>query len=132
VGSPFGETINAGGEAFPATPKWQLQSDLEYDFPVRADWTGFVGANYSYRTATVAAFGSKTGPAGTGDLFEIRGYGLLGIRAGIEIADRYRIQLYGENVTDTQYWNNVTHIYDTVDRVSGFPLTYGLRVSARF
>jgi iron complex outermembrane receptor protein len=132
VGSPFGETVNAGGEAFPATPKWQLQSDLEYDFPVRVDWTGFVGANYSYRTATVAAFGSKTGPAGTGDLFDIRAYGLLGIRAGIEIADRYRIQLYGENVTDTQYWNNVTHIYDTVDRVSGFPLTYGLRLSARF
>ena len=132
VGSPFGETVNAGGEAFPATPKWQLQSDLEYDFPVRADWTGFVGANYSYRTATVAAFGSKTGPAGTGDLFDIRAYGLLGIRAGVEIGDRYRIQLYGENVTDTQYWNNVTHIYDTVDRVSGFPLTYGVRLSARF
>jgi len=132
VGSPFGETVNAGGEAFPATPKWQLQSDLEYDFPVRADWTGFVGANYSYRTATVAAFGSKTGPAGTADLFDIRAYGLLGLRAGVEIADRYRIQLYGENVTDTQYWNNVTHIYDTVDRVSGFPLTFGLRLSARF
>jgi outer membrane receptor protein involved in Fe transport len=132
VGSPFGETVNAGGEAFPATPKWQLQSDLEYDFPVRTDWTGFVGANYSYRPATVAAFGSKTGPAGTGDLFDIRAYGLLGIRAGVEIADRYRIQLYGENVTDTQYWNNVTHIYDTVDRVTGFPLTYGLRLSARF
>ena len=132
VGSPFGETVNAGGEAFPATPKWQLQSDLEYDFPVRTDWTGFVGANYSYRTATVAAFGSKTGPAGTADLFDIRAYGLLGLRAGVEIADRYRIQLYGENVTDTQYWNNVTHIYDTVDRVSGFPLTFGLRLSARF
>jgi iron complex outermembrane receptor protein len=132
VGSPFGETVNAGGEAFPATPKWQLQSDLEYDFPLRTDWTGFVGANYSYRTATVAAFGSKTGPAGTADLFDIRAYGLLGIRAGIEIADRYRIQLYGENVTDTQYWNNVTHIYDTVDRVTGFPVTYGLRLSARF
>jgi outer membrane receptor protein involved in Fe transport len=132
VGSPFGEAVNAGGEAFPATPKWQLQTDLEYDFPVRADWTAFVGANYSYRTATVAAFGSKTGPAGTGDLFDIRAYGLLGVRAGVEIADRYRIQLYGENVTDTQYWNNVTHIYDTVDRVTGFPLTYGLRLSARF
>jgi iron complex outermembrane recepter protein len=132
VGSPYGETINAGGEAFPATPKWQLQNDLEYDFPLGSSWSGFVGANYSYRTATVAAFGSKTGPAGTETLFDIRSYGLLGLRAGVEIADHYRVQVYGENVTDTQYWNNVTHIYDTVDRVSGFPLTYGVRLSARF
>jgi outer membrane receptor protein involved in Fe transport len=132
VGSPYGQTINAGGEAFPATPLWQVQNDLEYDFPVSSDMNGFVGASYSYRTATVAAFGSGTGPQGTGALFDIRAYGLLGARGGVEIKGRYRVQLYGENLTDTQYWNNVTHIYDTVDRVTGFPLTFGVRLSARF
>jgi len=132
VGSPYGATINAGGEAFPATPKWQVQNDLQYDFPLSGDWTGFVGASYSYRTGTVAAFGSETGPAGTAHLFDIRSYGLLGMRAGVEINDRYRIQVYGENLTNTQYWNNVTHIYDTVDRVTGFPITFGIRLSARF
>jgi len=35
-------------------------------------------------------------------------------------------------VTDTNYWNNVTHIYDTVDRLTGFPATFGIRASARF
>jgi iron complex outermembrane receptor protein len=132
VGSPYGQTINAGGEAFPATPLWQVQNDLQYDFPVSSDMNGFVGASYSYRTATVAAFGEGTGPQGTGALFNIRAYGLLGARAGVEIKERYRIQLFGENLTDTQYWNNVTHIYDTADRVTGFPLTFGVRLSARF
>jgi outer membrane receptor protein involved in Fe transport len=132
VGSPFGDTINAGGEAFPATPRWQVQSDIEYDCPLWSNWTGFVGGNYSYRTATTAAFGSKTGPAGTQSYFDIRGYGLLDLRAGVDVAGKYRIQVYGDNVTDTKYWNNVTHIYDTVDRLTGFPLTFGIRLSARF
>jgi outer membrane receptor protein involved in Fe transport len=109
-----------------------VQNDLQYDFPVSSDMNGFVGASYSYRTATVAAFGEGTGPQGTGALFNIRAYGLLGARAGVEIKERYRIQLFGENLTDTQYWNNVTHIYDTADRVTGFPLTFGVRLSARF
>lgn len=132
VGNPYGETINAGGEAFPATPKWQIQNDLQYSFPLGKDWTGFVGASYTYRTAAVAAFGSETGPVGTAHLFDIRAYGLLGMRAGVEINQHYSIQVYGENLTDAQYWNNVTHIYDTVDRVTGFPLTFGLRLSAHF
>jgi iron complex outermembrane recepter protein len=131
VGSPFGTIVNADGEALPATPKWQGVADAEYDFPL-GDLTAFVGANYSYQTESVAAFGATTGPAGSEDWFNIRGYGLLGARAGVSIHDKYRIQLYGENITDTNYWNNVTHIYDTVDRIYGFPATFGVRASARF
>ena len=131
VGSPFGAIVNANGEALPATPKWQGQADAEYDFPL-GDLTGFIGANYSYQSGSVAAFGAATGPAGSEDWFDIRGYGLLGARAGVSIHDKYRIQLYGENITDTNYWNNVTHIYDTVDRIYSFPATFGIRASARF
>jgi iron complex outermembrane recepter protein len=131
VGSPFGTIIDANGEALPATPKWQAQSDAEYDFPL-GSLTGFIGANYSYRTDTTASFGATTGPGGSQDWFDIRSYGLLGVRAGLNITDKYRVQLYGENVTDTNYWNNVTHIYDTVDRLTGFPATFGIRASARF
>jgi iron complex outermembrane recepter protein len=131
VGSPFGAIVNANGEALPATPKWQGMTDAEYDFPL-GDLTAFVGAGYSYQSGSDAAFGANTGPAGSGDWFSIRGYGLLGARAGVSVHDKYRIQLYGENITDTNYWNNVTHIYDTVDRIYGFPATFGIRASARF
>jgi iron complex outermembrane recepter protein len=131
VGSPFGAIVNANGEALPATPKWQGMTDAEYDFPL-GNLVAFVGASYSYQSGSNAAFGADTGPAGSGDWFYIRGYGLLGARAGVSIHDKYRIQLYGENITDTNYWNNVTHIYDTVDRIYGFPATFGIRASARF
>jgi iron complex outermembrane receptor protein len=131
VGSPFGAIVNADGESLPATAKWQGVADAEYDFPV-GNLMAFVGASYSYQSGSDAAFGANSGPAGSGDWFYIRGYGLLGARAGLSIRDKYRIQLYGENITDTNYWNNVTHIYDTVDRIYGFPATFGIRVSARY
>lgn len=131
VPSPFGNVADARGEAFPATPKWQFQADAEYEFPVGSNADAFVGAGYSYRSGTVAAFGSKTGPAGTDDYFDIKGYGLLDLRAGVQF-DRFRVQAFGRNVTNTQYWNNVTHIYDTYARVTGMPVTYGVTVSARY
>lgn len=132
VGSPFGGIINAKGESLPATPKWQIQGDIEYDFPVSSTVAGFVGGNFSYRSGTVAAFGSKTGPAGTQSFFDIPGYVLVDARIGVDINDKYTVELYGQNITNTQYWENVTHIYDTYDRVTGFPATYGIRASARF
>lgn len=132
VPSPFGNIADVNGEAFPATPKWQLQFDGEYQFPVGAGAQAFIGSSYSYRSGTTAAFASKTGPVGTQGFFDIKGYGLLDLRAGIEFDRKYRIQVFGRNVTGTQYWNNVTHIYDTYARVTGMPATYGVTVSAQF
>ena len=131
VSSPFGETIDARGEAFPAQPRWQLQADAEYSFPISSGTTAFIGAGGSWRSSTVAAFGSSTGPQGTENFFDIKGYGLLDVRAGFETGD-FRVQFFGRNVTNTQYWNNVTHIYDTYVRVTGFPVTYGVSLSARY
>ena len=132
VPSPFGNVADANGEAFPATPKWQFQADAEYQFSVGSSAYAFLGGGFSYRSGTVAAFGSETGPAGTQDFFDIKGYGLLDLRAGVEFDSGYRVQVFGRNVTNTQYWNNVTHIYDTYARVTGLPVTYGITVSARY
>lgn len=129
--TPFGNPVDVKGEAFPATPRWQLQSDAEYNFPVSSRVSGFVGASGTWRSRTSAQFGADGGPAGTQDYFKIKGYGLLDLRAGLEINDHYRLQIYGRNVTNTQYWNNVTHIYDTYDRVTGMSATYGIMLSAR-
>ena len=133
VSSPFGNTVNAGGEAFPATPAWQLQSMAEYIRPVNAIWRAYVAANALYRTATNAAFGSASGPVGTQDFFAIRSYGLLDVQLGFRRADgRFGLELYGNNVTGTNYWNNVVHVYDTYGRVAGMPATLGVRVSTHF
>lgn len=128
VGSPFLSTINAKGEPFPATPKWQGQVDLEYRFGVGNAET-FVGSDLSFRSKTYSQFGSLTGPAGSADVFLIKAYTLVGLRAGLEFNNRYRIQIFGKNVTDQHYWQNVTHQYDTVLRYYGLPVTYGVSVS---
>lgn len=132
VSSFFGNTVNAGGEAFPATPKWQVQSDAEYDFMMGGDRSAFLGASLSYRSDTVSGFGSRSGPPGTENFFAIPSYALLDLRAGVEFGKKYRVQIFGRNVTNTRYWTNVVHTYDTVARVTGMPVTYGITLTARY
>ena len=132
VASPFGDPVDARGERLPVAPKWQLQGDAEYDFPLNTHLNAFVGASASFRTSTLAALGAETGPAGSQDDFKIDGYTLIDLRAGVDINDKYRVQIFGRNVTNKAYWNNVVHIYDTFARITGQPATYGVTLSAKF
>jgi outer membrane receptor protein involved in Fe transport len=131
VASPFGDLIDAKGEELPSAPKWQFQGDAEYTFPITSSVDAFLGAGVSWRTGTYAALGAKTGPAGTQDFFKVDGYALLDLRAGVELGNKYRIQIWGKNVTNKGYWNNVVHIYDTYGRITGQPATYGVTLSAK-
>src|SRR5579859_3717879 len=45
-----GPPVNIGGEPFPATPRWQVNADAEYDQPISDRWTGFVGVGLTYQT----------------------------------------------------------------------------------
>ena len=132
VASPYGDLIDANGEELPVSPKWQIQEDTEYDWPIGRGLDAFVGGNVSGRSKSVAALGSKTGPIGTQSQFDIDGYVLLDLRAGVNINENYRVQIWGKNVTNKGYWNNVVHIYDTYDRITGQPVTYGITFSAKF
>jgi len=132
VANPYGALIDANGEELPASPKWQMQDDVEYSFPLGRGPDAYVGAGVSWRTNSVAALGSKTGPIGTQSQFDIDGYALLDLRAGLNINDNCRVQIWGKNVTNKGYWNNVVHIYDTYARITGQPATYGITVSAKF
>ena len=133
VANPFNtDTVNAGGEPLPLSPKFQGVVDAEYDFPVSATVNAYLGASTTSRSAAFSTLGSRQGPAGTGGYFKVDGYTLLDLRAGLELGERYRIQVIGKNVTGKAYWNNVTHIYDTFSRVTGFPATYSVSLSARF
>jgi len=132
VASPYGDLIDANGEELPVSPKWQIQEDTEYDWSIRRGLDAFVGGNVSGRSKSVAALGSKTGPIGTQSQFDIDGYVLLDLRAGVNINENYRVQIWGKNVTNKGYWNNVVHIYDTYERITGQPVTYGITFSAKF
>jgi iron complex outermembrane recepter protein len=132
-----GGLINVKGASFPYTPKWSMQSDVQYSFPLRGSWSAFVGANVNYRTWTYAVLGVPTNPAyrsyTLASDYEIPGYALLDLRAGFESSDgKYRVQFWGRNVTDRYYWIHVIKIQDTVARVTGQPATFGVTLSTRF
>lgn len=121
---PLGAAVNIKGESFPSTPEWQAVADVQYNFPLGGDLNGFAGAGVSYRGKSWAAFGLSP-------LFRINEYALLDLRAGVE-SDRWKVEIWGRNVTNKFYVNTVTHITDTVARVVGMPATYGVTVGYKF
>ena len=123
---PYGVAVDIKDEAFPNTPKWHLTGDIQYTFDLNDSLEGFVGANGQYKTKTSAAFGG-------GADFEMPAYGLLDLRAGVESKDsHWKVTVWGRNVTDKFYINNISHIVDTVARNTGMPATYGVTLGYRY
>ena len=123
---PLGTPIDIKGESFPNTPKWQLIGDAGYDYPVTSTLKAFVGSNISYRSGSNAAFGDNP-------TFRFDPYALVGARIGVEdINKKWRVELWGRNVTNKFYWTNTEHWIDTISRTTGLPATYGITVSGRF
>lgn len=124
--SIIGTLTNFGGSAFPYTPKWQLSFDGSYSFAVSDSLNAFFGGNVSYRTSTTAGFGSDPRLA-------IDGYTLVDLRAGVEApGGRWRVQLFGRNVTNQYWWTNVQASVDNVRRYTGMPATYGVQLSVKY
>ena len=121
---PFGNPINIKGEAFPDTPKWQFITDLQYEAPIWAGMTGFVGGGFQYLSSSYAAFGDLP-------LFKIDSRSLLDLRAGVA-KDHWRLEFWGRNVTNTYYDTTVNHFADTTARMNGMPSTYGVKLSYRY
>jgi outer membrane receptor protein involved in Fe transport len=114
------------GEALPFTPKWSGNMDAEYNWAINSSLNAYLGGNFSFQSATNSGFGNLY-------QFRDKAYQLLDLRAGVETADgRWRIGLFGQNVTDTYYWSSVSKYGDTLMRMTGMPATYGVRASFRF
>ncbi len=124
--SPLNTLIDVKGEQFPATPRWQLNGDAEYDFPVHDDLRGYVAASGRYRSSSFGQFGEQS-------LFRIDGYGILDLRAGLQSdAGHWRAELWGRNVTNKFYTTGITHVIDTVAQTTGMPTTYGVTLSYKY
>jgi outer membrane receptor protein involved in Fe transport len=67
------------------------------------------------------------------DTYELPRYALLDLRAGVEAEDgSWRVMVWGKNVTNKYYWQNVVTSYDVVTRYAGQPATYGITFSHMF
>lgn len=123
---PFATPININGEKLPATPRWQGNVDVEYRFNVGRRLQPYVGAALAYQSSSYAAFGRSPE-------FLLPSRALLDLRAGVERDDgRWRLEAFGRNVTNRYYWITVSHQIDTVTRLAGMPVTYGVRAAFRY
>ncbi len=116
------------GTSFPFAPAWQSVTNVDYDIPVARGVRAFVGSSLTYRSGTYAGVGER-------EALRIAPYKLLDLRAGIAFggADqgRYRIWLWGRNVTNEYYWTNMFANANAVSRFVGQPATYGISLSSR-
>ena len=115
------------GSRIPYTPKWQLAGNFNYEFPISNNAEMFIGGQLTHRSGTNSVLGY---PA----LFTIPAYTLLDLQGGVDFADgRYRVMVWGKNVTNEFYVTNVTSsVVDGVARYAGRPATYGITLSFKY
>jgi iron complex outermembrane recepter protein len=124
--SPAGIPSNVNGDAFPYTPKWSGNTDAEYRWSLNDRLQAVLGATATFNSETNGGFGEDP-------VYRIRGYVLVDLRAGIEGDDgKWRLGIYGRNVTDQYYWNTATRASDAGTRFAGLPATYGLSFAYRY
>lgn len=122
----FGVSADFNGRAFPFTPKWQINGDIEYGWSIGGRKRAYLGGNLSSRSSTNGDFVPDA------RLF-IKSYALLDLRAGMEADDGvWRVSLYGRNVTNTYYYSTAARRSDSIVRYAGMPVTYGVAAQFRF
>ena len=122
----LGNFVRLSGESFPYTPEWSGNVDVEYRWGLTTNWDAYVGGNVSYQDDTNGGFSELP-------LFGVDSYTLLDLRAGIESGDsRWRVGVWGTNVTDEYYWSTATQLIDTAVRYAGMPRMYGISFGYRF
>jgi outer membrane receptor protein involved in Fe transport len=141
--------VNAGGAAsdfsgtpIPFTPKWQLSGNIDYNIPVSGSLRPFVGATLTKRSSTTSVVGGTEGliivpgyrsSVPLSQTYVMPGYATLDLRAGIEADDgSWRLMVWGKNVTNKYYIQNIVPVYVTASRYAGMPATYGVTFSRKF
>ncbi len=119
------------GSSLPWAPKWSTGVDGEYKHAVFGGLNGFIGATYSYVGKRNTDFGSAATPTGQ---IEVGSFSTYDARLGVENG-RYRVTLYGKNLSDSRGITNFTQFpnaapYTTISVTQ--PLTVGVTLSAKF
>jgi outer membrane receptor protein involved in Fe transport len=121
----LGVTGNWNGNPIPYTSKWNAGANVNYTFPL-GDAEAFVGGQVTYRSETTSSIGNEP-------ILQLPGYTLVDAQAGINFAQgRYRVMLWGKNITNRFYLVNVPKYADGIQRFMGMPATYGITVSFKY
>jgi outer membrane receptor protein involved in Fe transport len=129
-GLAFPVRASFSGVSLPFAPRFQGSASADYAFPLGARHRGFLGAGVA---AQSKSFGSLALSAQDIADATIGAYATVDLRAGIESFDsKWKVTLWGTNVTDKYYWTNELRVYDTVVRYSGRPAEYGINIGRRW
>jgi iron complex outermembrane recepter protein len=124
-------TLNAfSGDSLPYAPKWGTAIDGQYEWSWFSGFDGFVGLTWSYVGTRASDFGSSAAtPPGQVDL---PSYNTTALRLGID-NHRYRVSLYGQNLSDSRGISNLTGSGAPYPQVTVIqPRTIGVALSAKF
>jgi iron complex outermembrane receptor protein len=123
--------LNANsGDELPYAPKWSTSLDGDYEWPVFADYKGFVGATWSYIGSRTSDFASSA--AATPGQVVLPSYNTTAVRFGLE-NDHYKVTFYGKNLSDSRGITNYDSFgspYSTVSVIQ--PRTIGFTLSVKF
>ena len=125
------------GTPIPFTPEYQFRISPEFTFQVGSGAKANIGASLSYRSRAITVVGGLTNypgasPAGK-PLSGIPAYALLDAHAGVTFDDgRMTVSVFGKNLTNKYYWDNVVTSSDTLARTAGRPITYGLSLAYKY
>ena len=123
--SLYGNTGNWDGNPIPFTSTWNTNANANYSFPLGDD-DAFIGGQFNYRSQTTSSIGNEP-------ILQLPGYGTFDAQAGVSFAQgRYRVMLWGKNITNKFYLVNIQRYSDGVSRFMGMPATYGLTVSFKY
>jgi iron complex outermembrane receptor protein len=125
--------INLKGEPFPNTPRWSINADAQYSWDVNGQYSAFLGVDGRYRTSSQGEFGTYSAIQQGYPSLVIKAYAIADVRAGLLSRDgHWRFEAFGNNVTNTYYWNQATLSGESVVRFAGMPATYGVTVGYKY
>ena len=120
------QTENFAGETLPYTSPWSVNAGGQYEWGVGHNLKAFVGADYTYRSRTSGFLGRDRD-------VDIKAYSTVDARLGIaDAADRWKLTVWSNNLTNTYYWTAAMRNGDTLNRYAAKPVTYGLLFAFKY
>jgi iron complex outermembrane receptor protein len=95
-------THDLSGRSLPSAPKWSLNADAEYGFPVARDFDGYVRLEWFYRDDSEPDLPSLVNE---GFPWDVPSFHHVNLRIGIE-RERFSVTAFVENLLDEKYYTN--------------------------
>ena len=137
------QNTDFSGSKLPFAPKWSYGADADYRYELASGGTSFIGVSVLGRSKQDTALqgSSVTLPAnattrllpGLVYPFQTNAYASIDARLGYEApGGAWKVIVFGKNLLNKYYWNNVSYRGDVIVRYAAQPATYGVSLGVKF